>query len=165
MDGTTLRALITAPIIFMLCAYFTRAPTTRIAAALAGGVVFAGLNIAVDIIAYHAGWWSYPDYGDRGFGSPWWYIAAGLSAAGISLIGWRVYRRFEEVGLIVFLFAFAVYGLVRDWTVSRTLGDDVIEFSGGIVPWLVDYSAWLTLMGAAIAVQFALAEPEENAGD
>jgi hypothetical protein len=49
-------SLAAAPLVFALCAFATRAPARRIAAALAGGAAFAVGNVAWDLLAHAAGW-------------------------------------------------------------------------------------------------------------
>jgi hypothetical protein len=44
-------------LVFLACAYFTRAPWMRVLAALVSGVAVAALNIAADIAAQGLGWW------------------------------------------------------------------------------------------------------------
>lgn len=106
------------------------------------GVAVAGLNIAVDVLAYHRGWWRYPGVGDRGFGPVIWYVGAAIGVSGVTLIGWRAHRRWGFGGTIVFVLAFALYGAVRDWVVS-CVARDVIVFGTGALPWIADYAAWL----------------------
>ena len=49
---------IAAPcVVFVACAYFTRAPVGRVLAALVSTVAVAGFNIAADVLAYQRGWW------------------------------------------------------------------------------------------------------------
>jgi hypothetical protein len=87
---------------------------------------------------------------------PWlWYAAAGLSAAGISLLGWRAARRFGARGIAAFLAVFTVYGMLRDWRIASTAGR-VIAFAPGPMPWLADGAGWLTLMALALGVQLRL---------
>lgn len=141
-----------APLVFAVCALATRAPPRRAAAALAGGVVFAAGNLACDVLASAAGWWSYVGLGDGSRAPVLWYGAAGLSAAGVSLIGWRAQRRFGARGLAGFLALFALYGALRDWRVAHAAGS-VIVFGPGAAPWLADAAAWLVLMALVLAVQ------------
>jgi hypothetical protein len=128
---------------------------------VAGGAAFGILNVLADVIAYQADLWWYTDSAysdsDANWHAPfYWYLAAALAVAGISLIGWRVHRGFGIPGLAGFLALFALYGLIRDWRISETFAKDLIEFGDGAVPWLADYVAWFLLMGAALAVQTAL---------
>jgi hypothetical protein len=146
-------SLAAAPLVFALCAFATRAPARRIAAALAGGAAFAVGNVAWDLLAHAAGWWSYPGVGARG--PLLWYAAAGLSAAGVGLIGWRIVRRFGAPGRLAFLAAFASWCIVRDWRVAHAPGS-VIVFAPGPLPWLADGAAAFTLMALALALQLAL---------
>src|SRR5262245_7520845 len=98
-----------AAVIFLVFAYFTRAPWPRSSAALTGGLLFGLLNIACDLLGHKLHWWWYPAFGDRGYGAIEWYIAAALvPGAAFGLVGWRVHRRFGLRGLYIFLFAFAV---------------------------------------------------------
>jgi hypothetical protein len=130
----------------------------RALAALVSGAAVAGFNIAADVLAYHRGWWRYPGVGDRSFGPLVWYIAAGIGVSGLTLIGWRAHRRWGLNGTIVFLFALAFYGTVRDWTVAHA-ARDVIVFGSGALPWIADYAAWLGIAGVAVAVQAFLRGP------
>jgi hypothetical protein len=150
-----LLSLAAAPLVFAVSAFATRAPGRRIAAALAGGAAFGVGNAAFDLLAHAVGWWSYPGLGDGSHAPLLWYAAALLSAGGVSLIGWRVRRRFGARGLSVFLVAFALYGALRDWRVAHA-PDSVLSFGPGPSPWLADAFAWLTLMSLALAVQLAL---------
>ena len=150
---------IAAPcVVFVACAYFTRAPVGRVLAALVSSVAVAGFNIAADVLAYQRGWWHYPGFGDRGFGSLVWYADAGIAVSGLSLIAWRAHRRWGSPGTIGFLLALGVYGTPRDWTVSHALRD-LIVFGGGALPWIADYVTWLGCGFVAIAVQALLRGP------
>jgi hypothetical protein len=60
-------------------------------------------------------------------------------------------------GLTLFVVIFALFGLLRDWVVSRTVAQHLLIFGTGVKPWIADYAAWLMLMASAIAVQFAFA--------
>lgn len=150
--------ILAAPcVVFVACAYFTRAPVGRVLAALVSAVAVAGLNIAEDILGYQRGWWHYPGFGAPGFGPLVWYAGAGLVVSGLSLIGWRAHRRWGLTGTIGFLLALGVWGTPRDWTVSHVL--HVLVFGGGALPWIADYVAWLGCGFVAIAVQALLRGP------
>ena len=95
-----LLSIAAAPVVFAACAFATRAPARRITAALAGGAAFAAGNVAWDVVAHAAGWWSYRGVGGGGRAPLLWYAAAVLSAAGVSLIGWRAWRRFGPRGRV-----------------------------------------------------------------
>jgi hypothetical protein len=144
-----------APLVFAACAFATRAPARRAAAALAGGAAFAAGNVAWDLLAHAAGWWSYRGVGGSGRGPLLWYAAAALSAAGVSLIGWRAWRRFGARGALAFLALFTLYGALRDFRVAR-VKESVIVFGPGPAPWIADAAGWLTLMALALAIQLAL---------
>jgi hypothetical protein len=145
-------------LVFVACAYFSRAPVARVLAALVSGAAVAGFNIAADVLAHQRGWWRYPGVGDRGFGPLVWYAGAGIGVSGLSLIAWRAHRRWGLTGTIVFLLALAAYGSTRDWTVSHVMRD-LIVFGGGAVPWIADYVTWLVCGSVAIAVQAFLRGP------
>ena len=124
-------------LVFLACAYFTRAPVARVLAALLSGVAVAGFNIAADVLAHQCGWWRYPAVGERGFGPLIWYAGAGIGVSGLTLIAWRAHRRWGLTGTVVFLLALAAYGTLRDWTVSRAMRD-LIVFGAGALPRVAD---------------------------
>lgn len=152
MCRTMLASLIAAPFIFAACAWFTRAGLPRILAALAGGLAFAVGNVGWDFLGRWQSWWWYPREGGRAYLPLFWYGAVGLSAAGVSLIGWRVHRRWGRRGLAIFVVLFSMNGTLRDWRVSRT-DPEMIRFGTGARPWVADFLAWLTLMAAAMGTQ------------
>src|SRR5512137_401824 len=94
--------VITAPVLFVLCAFFTRANGRRTAAALSGLVTFGVVQYTWDRIAAIAGWWSYPGYQTpTNMPMPFAiYLFSGLVCAGFGLIGWRIIRRWEWKGLL-----------------------------------------------------------------
>lgn len=160
MPGSLTGAWTIAPscLVFVACAFFTRAPVARVLAAIVSGAAVAGFAIAADVLAHQRGWWRYPGVGDRGFGPLVWYAGAGIGVSGLSLIAWRAHRRWGHIGTIVFLLALAAYGTVRDWIVSDVIGD-LIVFGRGALPWIADYVAWLGCGSVAIAVQALLRGP------
>jgi hypothetical protein len=146
-------SLVAAPLVFAVAVFFTRAPVRRLAGAFAGGVAFAAGNVCWDLLALHAGWWHYPGFGVH---APlMWYAAAGLAAAGITLVGWRAIRRFGRRGLLVFLVAFTVFCPIRDYGVAQS-AEPTIAFSPGPLPWFADAAAGLSLMALATLIQLAL---------
>jgi hypothetical protein len=151
-------SLIAAPVIFVVTAWLTRAPLRRIAGALAGGVAFAVGNAAIDEVAHHVGWWWYPHLGGHGHAPALWYAAAGLAGAGVSMIGWRVHRRFAVRGVVVFLGAFGLFCIARDARVAAA-DDSLIVFGAGALPRLADGLAGVVLMLTALAIQLALGGP------
>jgi hypothetical protein len=142
-------------LVFLACAYFTRAPGRRALAALVSGIAIAGLNIAADIVAHNMGWWHYPVVGDRSYGPVHWYVAAAVAVSGLTLIGWRAHRRFGPIGTVVFLVGLAGYGTTRDWLASQVVSG-VIAFGPGPVPWIADYLTWFTCAALALLVQAGL---------
>jgi hypothetical protein len=145
-------------LVFLACAYFTRAPVAKVLAALLSGVAVAGFNIAADVLADQRGWWRYPAVGERGFGPLIWYAGAGIGVSGLTLIAWRAHRRWGLTGTVVFLLALAAYGTMRDWAVSGAMRD-LIVFGAGALPWVADYVAWLGCGSVAVAVQALLRGP------
>jgi len=151
-------------VVFVVCVAGTRPPSRRLFAALAGGLVFAAGNVLADLLAAGQRWWWYPQWPGRGYASPWWYAAAGLGVAGLSLVGWRIQRRYGIPGAVAFVVGLACYGLLRDRVVSTTVGRDLLRFGPGPVPWLVDWAAWLILAALAMATQQLLAgRPDRRA--
>jgi hypothetical protein len=147
--------LIAPCLVFLGCAYFTRTPAARVGAALLSSIATGTLNVLADVLGHHQGWWWYPAMGARSVGPLEWYAAAGIGVAGLTLIGWRVHRRYGLLGLTVFLMGLAAFGTTRDWAVS-TADPTLIQFGAGAIPWIADFAAWFACATAAVAVQTLL---------
>ena len=81
-----------------------------------------------------------------------------LVFAVLSLIGWRVMRRFGWRGELVFLAVVAVQGTLRDYfEAGQALG--VIELAPGLATVLVDIVCWVGLTALAQAVMRLVAGP------
>lgn len=145
-----------AVLLFGFAAHFTRATTRRILISLAGGALFAVGNIGWDVAAQRMGWWRY-----SGGMNPLWYLAVAVGVAGIGLIAWRIDRRWGTRGLRRLIFAFALYGLVRDFALGRFV-PDLIVFGGGPIPWIADLVAWLMLTSMAIALAVVIEPIPQN---
>jgi hypothetical protein len=129
--------------------YFTRATARRALAALAGGAVVAVAGFGVEVSCQALGLWRYPS-DDTGYGPLAMYPALVLIFAFLSLIGWRILRRFGWRGEAVFLAAIAVLGTVRDYKVAQATG--IIALTPGIATVLVDLVAWSGLTALAQGV-------------
>ena len=102
--------------VLVATAYFTRATARRVLGALAGGVAVAVVGFGVEFVAQALGFWRYPS-DESGRGPLLLYPLLILVFAVLSLIGWRVMRRFGWRGELVFLAVVAgaghVPGLLR----------------------------------------------------
>jgi len=137
-------------LLFLLCAWFTRASYWRVAAALMGGLAAAGLNLAWDMIAFQTGWWT---YGPASAHAP---IAAYAPVlfwfgGGLGLIGWRMIRSWGAVGELAFFLGFTLLGFARDQVYAA--GTGVFTFGAGPWPLVIDAAAWLSM---AITVQLVM---------
>src|SRR5262245_29724367 len=99
---------------FVVAVYFTRTPTRRVVGAVAGGVGVAAAGVGVEALCQALGVWRY-SWSDTGYGSPLMYPGLALMWATLSLIGWRVMRRFGWRGEAIFLAAVTVLGTLRDY--------------------------------------------------
>ena len=136
--------------VLVATAYFTRATARRVLGALAGGVAVAVVGFGVELVAQALGFWRYP--GDEsGRGPLLLYPLLILVFAVLSLIGWRVMRRFGWRGELVFLAVVAVQGTLRDYfEAGQAL--EVIELAPGLATVLVDIVCWVGLTALAQAV-------------
>ena len=100
--------------------------------------------------------WRYPS-DDTGYGPLAMYPALVLIFAFLSLIGWRIIRRFGWRGEIVFLAVIAVLGTIRDYKVAQATG--IIALTPGITTVLVDLVAWTGLTALAQGVMRLVAGP------
>jgi hypothetical protein len=145
-------------VVFVACAYFTRAPVARVLAAPVSGAVVAGFIIAADVLAHQRGWWRYPGVTDRGFGPFVWYADAGIGVSGLSLIAWRAHRRWGSP---------APSASCSRWLLaaSRATGQcpgvirDLIVSGRGALPWIADYVALVGCGSVAVGVQALLCGP------
>jgi hypothetical protein len=81
-----------------------------------------------------------------------------LLFAGLSLIGWRVTRRFGWRGQAAFLGAVTVLGTLRDYRVAAWRPDFIV-FAPGIGVVFVDAACWAVLLAFAQAVMHLVAGP------
>jgi hypothetical protein len=139
-------SVVVTSILFIISAWFTRATIRRIIGALIGGLPLIPLVMFYDAIAASLGLWHYPAV-TSGSAPLAWYISAALFyGAALGLVGWRVIRRFGKWGLIIFLVAFALFGVSRDFAYSMTT--DFIKFGPGILPYMADFFSYAS--GAAL---------------
>ena len=138
-------------IIFAIIAFFSRAGLRRIVGVLLAAIPIIPMVMSYDRIASHFGWWHYPSV--TAANAPLaWYVAAALGyGAAFGLVGWRVIRRWEIRGLLVFLLLFAIFGVARDYGYSMTTR--FILFGPGPIPLLADLFSYGS---AAAAVQLLM---------
>jgi hypothetical protein len=143
--------------VLVATAYFTRATARRVLGALAGGVAVAVVGFGVEFVGQALGFWRYPS-DESGRGPLLLYPLLILVFAVLSLIGWRVMRRFGWRGELVFLAVVAVQGTLRDYfEAGQALG--VIELAPGLATVLVDIVCWVGLTALAQAVMRLVAGP------
>jgi hypothetical protein len=137
--------------------YFTRATIRRVLGAVAGGVAVAVVGLGVEVLCQSLGFWRYPS-DETGYGPPLMYPVLVLYWAVLSLIGWRVIRRFSWRGELVFLAAVTVQGTLRDYfEAGQALG--VIVLAPGLATLLVDAACWAGLTALAQVVMRLVAGP------
>jgi hypothetical protein len=142
---------------FLLVAYLSRATARRVAGAIAVAALVAPMVLAVDLAASSAKLWRYlgvaTAYAPIGF-----YLASGLGIGAVSLVVWRLARRFgPRVNAMTIAF-FALYGPARDYLASR-LAPSMIEFSPGAAPLLADMLAWASGISLALFAMRLVAGP------
>ncbi len=158
----TLIGFIVAPIIFTLCAYFTRAGLRRIASGLIGVLVFILIQYIWDRIAAIYGWWSYPGYATPSslpMPVPI-YLFSGLVYGGFGLIGWRIGRRFGWKGILVFLVAWSLWGFIHDIAGSSLFSSSqLMVIESGIAPRIADFLVYATCMVSVLLASRVVGGP------
>ncbi len=86
------------------------------------------------------------------------YVAVGLwYGVGVTLIGWRVIRRFGRRGFIAFIAFMAVYGPLRDYAGVALSRGTVQVISSGIMPFVGDTVLWASLNAVAQGTMWLVA--------
>jgi hypothetical protein len=144
-------------VVMAVTIYLTRATRRRVIGALIGGAVVGLFGVGIECLAHVVGWWRYP-FVKTAYGPPLMYPVVILLFAALALLGWRVTRRFGWRGQVVFLFAVAVFGTLRDYRVAAWLPEFIV-FAPGIGIALVDAACWAGLLALAQAVMRLVAGP------
>jgi len=123
-------------------AVLTRATPRRIVGALAGAAVCGPAAFAIVAFAERAGWWHFAITWKPYFVALLWVDV--VLCAFISLLTWRVARRFGGRGLAVLLATCAVLGPIRDsWIMARF--PEWGYYAPGIAPVLAISTAYVLL--------------------
>lgn len=130
--GLQIAALVWILLIFVATAYFTRATRRRIVASLMGAASGALVGVVVDIVAHDAGWWTYRNVSTP-YGPPLFYVASGLGFGALTLVAWRLMRRFGWRGLIGELAVLMLYGPPRDYLLADLPGLMDFRWSTAVV--------------------------------
>lgn len=136
-------------LLFLVCAWLTRAPYWRAAAALLGGLVAAALRFCLDMVAFHFDWWNFGDvaYAPIITYAPivFWF------GGGLGLVGWRMMRNWGSVGEIAFFLGFILLGVARDVVLAIGVGPLTITQQG--LPLIIAGVGWLVM---AVVVQIVM---------
>jgi hypothetical protein len=158
---TLLRGTIATAFLFAVIAFFTRANSRRILGSLVGSLPLIPMVMFYDTIAAHFGLWYYTSVPGGAPGPFAWYISAALFyGAGLGLVGWRLIRRFGRRGLVGFLIGLALFGAMRDYIFSKTMGG--IEFGPGPLPFLADLFAYASPAAVVQLVMYWIAGPARS---
>jgi hypothetical protein len=137
--------------------YFSRAVSRRVLGAAVGGLVAMPIGIGFDVLGDAMGWWHYT-MGTTGHGPPLLYLALWLwYGVGVTLIGWRVTRRFGRRGLFGFIGFMAVYGPVRDYVGVALANGTVQVITSGVRPLVADILLWASVNAVAQTVMWLIA--------
>jgi len=144
-------------VLVVVAIYFTRAAPKRVFGAIVAGSVATAIGIAFDVAGDAMGWWHYTIAGTA-YGPPLMYVAVGLwYGVGVTLIGWRVIRRFGRRGLIAFIGFMAVYGPLRDYAGVALTRGTVQVISPGLMPLVGDMVLWASLNAVAQGILWLIA--------
>ena len=147
---------IIAPLLFGLCAYFTRANVRRIASAVVGAAAYSAINYAWDQVAERLGWWSYPAWLGTGRAPLTLYFLAGVAGGAMGLIGWRIARRWGWKGVVGYLLFWTAYAVVHDYGGSMAFASSqLMVFGPGFLPLLADM-LWYVTGNAAVLLAIRL---------
>src|SRR5258707_292587 len=102
---------------FVFAAYFTRAKLQRIIGSLAGGVVFGFVALGGVAFEKSQSWWRVPQAGVSHFYFMLW-LGFAVSCPPVSLVLWRIVRRFGGRGLLVCILISMIIGPPRDYAVA-----------------------------------------------
>ena len=142
--------------------YFTRAVPSRVFGAAIGGLVAMGVGIGFDALGDVMGWWHYT-MSATAYTPPLLYLALWLwYGVAVTLIGWRVSRRFGWRGFIGFIAFMAVYGPLRDYLGVTLTRGTVQIISSGIRPLLADVVLWSTANTLAQTVMWSISGAPES---
>ena len=137
--------------------YFARPSGRRLLGALAGGVAVAVVGVGIESLFHTLGFWRYPSV-EEPYGPVALYPLVVVVFALLTLIGWRIMRRFGWPGWITFIAILTTLGVVRDFLVAeQVLG--IIVLAPGIATVLVDAAIWIGTAALAQAVMRLVAGP------
>lgn len=162
MDQVALLSLAPVTALALLVIYFTKASLRRLSAALLGGIAGGLLNLGADLLAFRLGLWHYAST-HPAYAPPWYYATAGLAYGPLlSLIGWRIDRRYGRRGVLILLACIAVYGLLRDFlgtAAASAAGLHLLVLAPGSLTMLADALCWVGCVGLALLVMRLFAGP------
>jgi hypothetical protein len=129
----------------------------RLLGALAGGLAVAAVGVGIESLFHALGFWRYPSV-EEPYGPMVLYPLVVVVFALVTLIGWRITRRFGWRGWIAFVVILTALGVLRDFLVAeRVLG--IIVLAPGIATVLVDAAIWIGTVALAQAVMRLVAGP------
>ena len=137
---------------------FMHPPFKVIGATLAGGLVMALLNVAVDLLAIHTSQWYYSASGLVGqlplplYTTPL-FITGGLAY----LLIWRFWRSAYHWLALLFLVGVPVLGFLRDfWQAGLDTSNSFLIWKGQLA-WALDIVLWLVMFFVGYLVFRAIA--------
>jgi hypothetical protein len=129
----------------------------RLLGALAGGVAVAVVGVGIESLFHILGFWRDPSV-EEPYGPVALYPLVVVVFAMLTLVGWRIMRRFGWRGWIAFLAILTTLGVLRDFLVAeRVLG--IIVLAPGIVTVVIDAAIWIGTVALAQAVMRLVAGP------
>src|SRR6185436_54150 len=132
----------------------------RFAGALIGGIAVGLVGVGVERLAHAMGWWHYP-FDETACGPPLMYPVVVFLFTALTLLGWRVTRRFGWRGQGVFLSAVTIAGTLRDYRIAAWLPQFIV-FAPGLGIVLVDAACWAGLLALAQMVMRVVAGPVKS---
>lgn len=151
-----------SPVIFGVAVWLTRAGMKRTAAALAGGLVAAAINIGWDALAFRMDWWRYVITTDAVAPLAMYIPVALVFGGAFGLIGWRIIRAIGWTGVAVFYSTFVGLGVLRDHVIAAR--GDVFVWGPGGTPHVVDAIGYFTLaLSVQLTMQMLAGSPRSDA--
>lgn len=158
MQVYTLHVVPVIVIFYGVFVLFMHPPIKVIWATLAGGLVMALLNVAVDLIAIHTSQWYYSASGLVGqlplplYTTPL-FITGGLAY----LLIWRFWRSTYHWLALLFLVGVPVLGFLRDlWQAGLDTTNSFLIWKGQLA-WVLDIVLWLVMFFVGYLVFRAIA--------